>query len=536
MSLGRKLFLLIGGLLCLLLGGQWLLYRSLARTVSEDVRTVAFRVGEGIVSGFTFETEVHPRSPAPPAEAGPGAAPEGEGLPEKGNGDPAALPARGHGRVIVLRTDPAGAATSPAAAAAGAVANGFDATTTEETETIAEDGSVKRVLRREWTLRDPADAAKAQETFAKRIPRQQPLEVALGGDDMDDVLFLRGPELEKSIPIPRKIVEDSFARFGSQLLVGNLVLLALGLLFAAWLAHRMTRPLAALAEAAERVGGGELGITVPASGATHDEVGRAVASFNRMSGRLVELDRENRRLLEAEQLSELGDVARGLAHSLRNPLNALGLSIDRLGERAAAGASGAPGAMPSAELVEGSRRQIRRIDGALRSFLALASGGSAPAERLDLATLCREVALEALQDGAAAGVATKIDVEGAPGEGLAIEGVAAELKAILQALVVNAVEASAAAAAPAVRIRLRPRQGGGGVVEVLDDGPGLPPAVRERLFEPHVTTKPHGSGMGLFLAHRLATTRYGGALRLEARPEGGTAAIVELGPRSGAGA
>jgi signal transduction histidine kinase len=260
-----------------------------------------------------------------------------------------------------------------------------------------------------------------------------------------------------------------------------------------------------------------------------------------MSGRLVELDRENRRLLEAERLSELGDVARGLAHSLRNPLNALGLSIERLGDRAASGAS--PNAAASAELVEGSRRQIRRIDSALRSFLALASNGAAPAEAIDLGKLCREVALEALQDGAAAGTTPRIEVESAsPPESrpLVVDGVAAELKAILQALVVNAVEASSAAArdpAPAVRIRLRPRAGGGAVVEIADEGPGLPAAVRERLFEPHVTTKPHGSGMGLFLAHRLATSRYGGALRLDARSEGGTVAVLELGARGeGAGA
>jgi signal transduction histidine kinase len=70
---------------------------------------------------------------------------------------------------------------------------------------------------------------------------------------------------------------------------------------------------------------------------------------------------------------------------------------------------------------------------------------------------------------------------------------------------------------------------------VEDGGPGLPESVRARLFEPHVTTKPHGSGMGIFLAQRLATTRYGGGLRYETRPGGGTRAVVELGARSVAG-
>ena len=57
MSLRRRLFLLLGGLICLLLVGQWLLFRSLTRAVTEDVRTVAFRVGEEILSGFSYRTE-----------------------------------------------------------------------------------------------------------------------------------------------------------------------------------------------------------------------------------------------------------------------------------------------------------------------------------------------------------------------------------------------------------------------------------------------------------------------------------------------
>jgi nitrogen fixation/metabolism regulation signal transduction histidine kinase len=59
--------------------------------------------------------------------------------------------------------------------------------------------------------------------------------------------------------------------------------------------------------------------------------------------------------------------------------------------------------------------------------------------------------------------------------------------------------------------------------------------VRDRLFTPHVTTKPYGSGMGLYLAHRLATGRYQGHLELVARPGGGTIARLELEGRQGEG-
>ena len=68
----------------------------------------------------------------------------------------------------------------------------------------------------------------------------------------------------------------------------------------------------------------------------------------------------------------------------------------------------------------------------------------------------------------------------------------------------------------------------GATVEVSDQGPGLAPEVRERLFTPHVSTKEQGAGMGLFLARRIAQNRYGGTLELLDRDGGGTLARLQL--------
>ena len=493
MSLRRRLFLLLGGLICVLLVGQWLLFRSLTRAVTDDVRTVAFRVGEEILSGFSYRTESRQAAGA------------GEGTAEAaGPGSEA--------HVVIVTSEPQGG-TSQEPAARGA-----------SWAAVAEpepDGEAKHlVVRRELYFKSPGSAAvvagePGPKAAAPRLatevapegselngPGPQLLKMVLETDAARDVLFVRGPQVQRAIRIPKAEVASTLDRFGSQLLLGNLALLAAGLLAAAVVAHRLTRPLASLTEAAERLGEGELGAAVAVD--RDDEIGRTIAAFNRMSARLAELDRENRRLAAAEQLSELGEVARGLAHSLRNPLNALGLAIEQ---------AGAP-----AEVVEGSRRQIRRMDGALRSFLALASAGSAQAEPVDLGQLAREVALEALQDNSGR---VRIEVEArtsADGTArLSVSGVPAELKAVLQALVVNAVEASPAGGQ--VMIRLVPGEPSGVRLQIDDEGAGLPEAVRLRLFEPHVTTKAHGSGMGLFLAHRLVSGRYAGDLRLEPRPE-----------------
>ena len=487
MSLRRRLFLLLGSLICLLLVGQWLLFRSLTRAVTDDVRTVAFRVGEEILSGFSYRIESRSHRETPEGAAADEGADAGSET-----------------HVVVVTAQPQDD-EQEVAVQAPPTASGA-ATWSPAVE------PPRFVMRRELHLKSPGSAA-------AEPPGPHLRKIVLETDAARDVLFVRGPAMKRRIPIPNAEVASTLDRFGTHLLLGNLALLAVGLLAAAVMAHRLTRPLADLTEAAERLGSGELGAAVDLRDAERaDEVGRAITAFNRMSTRLADLDRENRRLASAEQLAELGEVARGLAHSLRNPLNALGLAIEQVG---------AP-----VEVVEGSRRQIRRMDGALRSFLALASAGSALAEPVDLAQLAREVALEALQDGAGR---VGIDVEtvftsGGPGA-LCVSAVPAELKAVLQALVVNAVEASPAGGR--VTLRLAPRETGGVRIQIDDQGAGLPDEVRARLFEPHVTTKAHGSGMGLFLAHRLVTGRYAGDLRLAPRgaTPTGTTATLDIGDR-----
>ena len=131
------------------------------------------------------------------------------------------------------------------------------------------------------------------------------------------VLLLRGPGAARRLPVPTSGVEEAVERFTRRLLLASLGLFGGALLLGVAVAHRFTRPLRDLAAAARQVGEGELGVAAPDA---PGEVGEAIAAFNQMSVRLRELDREASRLRASEQLSELGEVGRGLAHSLRNPL------------------------------------------------------------------------------------------------------------------------------------------------------------------------------------------------------------------------
>jgi len=459
MSLKWRLFLIFGGLLALLLLAQAWLVHSLAGELQGELGEAAFEVGSSVASVFvTADT--------PECEEEPCV----EILHETSDENV---------RVFQWHT----------------------VTRTEE------DSDPKFVFRQRFE--------KHEDVVRKHV--------VLKLDDVHEepAISVVGSGEARRIPVPQEGFRSKIDLFYQRLLLGSLACLGVGLLLAGAVAHRVSRPLENLAEAARDVGEGELGTRVESS--TGGEVGHAIAAFNTMSARLSELEAKNRELSARRHLGEIGEIARGLAHALRNPANALGLSVEEL-------AAKAPDDPEAAELASSARRQIRRLDQTLRSFLVLASEGAGPAEEIDVAELAEDVALEVLQDTRGR---VRLEVVRGAGSG-ALVAVAAELRAVLQALVVNAAEASPDGAE--VRISVDEIPGGEGRergvrIAVDDRGPGLAPEVRSALFTPHVSTKADGSGMGLFLAHRIATARYGGELHLDDRPGGGTRARLELGPR-----
>lgn len=463
MSLRLRLFLLLSTVVAGLVLAQWWLAQTLTRELSSDVSQVALSVGESVVTRLAAE----------PATA-------------------AAL------SDLALREAP-------------------QRNVTERVLHVREvDGRLQVIGER--VVIGPEDAAPLDPATSASfvLKMESPLNAHF--------LELSGPSLAERIPIPRGAVGNTIDRFKARSLAGSGLLLIAGLIAAAVVAHRASAPLRDLAGAARVVGEGALGTQVIPRGG--GEVQEAVGAFNRMSARLAELDEQARMLRDREHLSELGEVARGLAHGLRNPLNALGLSLEELASD--------PGIDPGRReaLATSARRQIRRIDGAVRSFLTLAtSGAAASAERVDVLNLVQDVALEASAD-ARGRVAISVESGSEPAP---IVAVAAEIRAVLQALIVNAVEASPDGARVIVRVAALAKPDGsiGARVEIDDDGAGLPASVRERLFTPHLTTKPSGAGMGLYLAQRIVTARHGGTLALEDRVPRGTRAILELdGTRS----
>lgn len=314
-------------------------------------------------------------------------------------------------------------------------------------------------------------------------------------EDEDDVT---------EIEIPTSPTMDIFHTTLQTSLMAAALLLVVGLAASAVVSRRLAKPLQDLARRAEELGSGEVGLRVPVTAS--GEVGELEAAFDRMSVRLGQLENEREEWRRREHLAQLGDLSRGLAHTVRNPLHTLGLAVEEL-----AGEGDDP-------RVTTARTEIRRIDRWIRSFLALGAGDAASAQRCDLVELVQETLLEAGRSG------VEIRLE-APEEALFVEVVPTGIRAALGNLLENAVQASESGDIVDVAIS---SGGGRARVDIRDRGPGLPDTVRQRLYEPHQTTRPGGSGMGLFLARQLIEEMHGGKLTLVDAEDGGTLVSIDI--------
>ena len=216
---------------------------------------------------------------------------------------------------------------------------------------------------------------------------------------------------------------------------------------------------------------------------------------------VTEQRRAERRSRENERLAALGGMAGGLLHELGNPLAALTMYLDLLRPLAPAG--------EGAELLERARREDLRLQEFLEDFRVFAGLGRLRVERVDLAALV-EVAAQSLSWPPE--IERRVDGRG-------IAAVDPRLLAhAVRNLLRNAAEAMPDGGHIRVEIAVDEAEAR---VAVVDEGPGLDAAALDRALDPFHTTKPHGTGLGLLIARRVAEL-HGGSLEAESRPGAGT--------------
>jgi two-component system sensor kinase FixL len=223
--------------------------------------------------------------------------------------------------------------------------------------------------------------------------------------------------------------------------------------------------------------------------------------------RLAELQSE---LIHVSRLSELGQMVSALAHEVNQPLTALSNYLSGMRRLLT---DDSPPALGQA--VEKMAEQAARARGIVQSLRGLVKKETRPRQVERLETLIQETSALALI-GTSRSVGLDLRI-GADATHAVVDQV--QIQQVLLNLMRNAVDAMAGSAVRMLTVATA-RQGGRVEILVSDTGPGLPEAVLARLFQPFVTTKPDGLGVGLSIC-RTIVEAHGGELVAENRPDGG---------------
>jgi signal transduction histidine kinase len=241
---------------------------------------------------------------------------------------------------------------------------------------------------------------------------------------------------------------------------------------------------------------------------THETLQREVMRLR------TEVESKDRELERRRRLASLGELAAGVAHEVRNPLGAMRLYSGLLRTQLAE-----PG--PALELIEKIDAGIRAIDCVVQDALALAPRGGKLTQR-PLRPIIED-AHELCRPALAARHVKLLKRYELPEVTVFADDAA--LQRVFVNLIVNAAQASPTNGT--VRVEVAGGHEAPVEVRVLDEGPGLPEEIIEKVFDPFFTTKESGSGLGLTIAHRLVEA-HGGSLAALNRPEGGAEFVVAL--------
>lgn len=288
------------------------------------------------------------------------------------------------------------------------------------------------------------------------------------------------------------------------------------IVFMVYFIAKLLRPLTELSETCSQISSGNLKDV--ATGRNTGEILALEHTFNQMVSSLREKEIVEANLRQAQRLSAIGNLAAGVAHDVRNPLNAIKLlsshAMDTLGD--------VPEASSAVKHLQTIRSEVNRLEEIVSGFLSLARERELRQEPYRVDALIEECVRLVRKDAEDRGVSLTTELR-AGSLSLMLDP-KQMTRAILNVLI-NAMEACSGDGG---RVRVFSRTTETTCeIEIRDNGPGMPKDVAERVFEPYFTTKTTGTGLGLSITRGIVE-EHGGSISLISLEQQGCQVLISL--------
>lgn len=322
-------------------------------------------------------------------------------------------------------------------------------------------------------------------------------------------ILLIGNAQRSYVELKRRIRDSALLAGG-----GGIVL---AILLSSWVAALVTRPVVQLAQAAQEVAAGNWNATVEVPG--NDEVAQLAVSFNSMTAELLT---QKERLVQSERVAAWRELARRLAHELKNPLFPLQLTVENLVRARSQNPEQFDEVFgESSRTLLAEISNLKRIIERFSEFSKMPQPQLQPVQVNEILRGVAQLFQAQLQAPGRAAIACKLELDES------LEPIAADpelLHRALSNLVLNAMDAMPNGGTLKLRSR---RDGGNAVIEVCDTGSGLTREECERIFTPYYTSKQHGTGLGLAIVQSVVSD-HGGRISVHSEPGKGARFVIEL--------
>jgi two-component system nitrogen regulation sensor histidine kinase NtrY len=332
--------------------------------------------------------------------------------------------------------------------------------------------------------------------------------IALPGlADRPPPVLLVGNSLQQQLAL-----EEHIRNIGLLIAIGGVIV---GVILSGVIATRITQPVQELALAAAEIGSGNWDVRVQAT--SNDEIGRLAQAFNQMTEELVA---QRERLVQSERVAAWRELARRLAHELKNPLFPLQITVENLLRARETGAEQFEEVFrESTSTLLAEIANLKTIIGRFSDFSKMPAPQFQPVDLDDMV-----LSVVQLFQGQLMREPTRIQSDLQLTKVPAVKADPVLLRRVIENLVLNAVDAMPKGGKLTFRTEAVDRYA---IFELSDTGQGLTPEECERLFTPYYTTKQHGTGLGLAIVQSVISDHQG-RIGVSSRKDEGTTFHIEL--------